>query len=493
MLECIQGSTCCEFNSITHHGRIMVEFKSPFPCDDLPEEPYYKVPVHHVLQLLAEMALFKALKLWLLCCTFTSVTLIIVSFDAQLWNKLLLVGTDLYAGNKKAIPTRLHPSVQSLKEELKTFVETHCRLVIKVPRFSGVIGQQMVSSLGSPYAVCPNVHLTSPNLEMLHERLCVLASECKLIFKETHSCLRKLARELGTFMLNNKDCLHEDIPNCAPMAYVMKGKYLPIDTLRFLVNTCHDDLQRRNISILCEIYDGQWRNVVNQDHDGNPLTRIQLSKKCWDKIAKLSKQCILEELIQSSQIHTGDKDLITISNLERGVTKSFGNIEINRKQNASLVVNSTGGPMYNEGIIQYMYTAFRTDLWEHPEQYSHKSSKVPQVWSKQIGLREEENLISLLDADVVAELWAGVDNEPEGEDFLPDLTNTMQQTLANDNITLLTDILNELTNVNPKKWQETMGRCWMLQPDPWHGKHIQLVTFVKPSSWWWPDKYLYVW
>ena len=145
------------------------------------------------------------------------------------------------------------------------------------------------------------------------------------------------------------------------------------------MNTCHDELQRRNISILCEIYDGQWRNIVNQDHDGNPLTRIQLSKKCWDKIAKLSQQCILEQLIQSSQIRTGDKDLMTISNLERGVTKSFGNIEINQKHNASLVVNSTGGPMYNEGIIQYMYTAFWTDLWEHPEQYSCKSSKVPQV------------------------------------------------------------------------------------------------------------------
>ena len=336
-------------------------------------------------------------------------------------------------------------------------METHCRFVIEVPRFSGVIGQQTVSSLGSPYAVCPNVHLTSPNLEILHERLCVLVSECKLIFKETHSCLRELARELGTFMLNNKDHLHEeDIPNCAPMAYVMKGKCLPIDTLQYLVNTCRDELQRRNISILCEIYDGQWRNTVNEDCDGNPLTRIQLSKKCCDRIVKLLKQRILEELIQSSQIHTGDRDLMSISNFERGVTKLFGNIEINRKQNASLVINSTGGPMYNEGIIQYMYIAFWKDLWEHPEQYSCKSCKVPQVQSKQIGLHEEEeNLISLLDPDMVAELQAGVNNEPEGEDFLPDLTNMIQQTLANDNITLLRDILNELTNVNPRQWEET--------------------------------------
>ena len=88
ILECIQGSTCCEFTSITHHGRIMVECKSPFPHDDLPEEPYYEVPVCHVPQLLADMALFKALELWLLCCTLTSVTLIIVSFDAQLWKKI---------------------------------------------------------------------------------------------------------------------------------------------------------------------------------------------------------------------------------------------------------------------------------------------------------------------------------------------------------------------------------------------------------------------
>ena len=178
------------------------------------------------------MALFNALELWLLCCTHTSVTLIIIYFDDVLWNKLLAVAKDIYGSNRKAIPTKLHPSIKSIREDIRLFTKSHCKFVLELPRFSGEIGPYTVSSLGSPYSICLNVHISTPGVDLLHEKMSVLLSECKLIFKETHSCLRQLARELGTFMLNNKDRLYEeDIPNCAPMAYVMKGKCLPIETL----------------------------------------------------------------------------------------------------------------------------------------------------------------------------------------------------------------------------------------------------------------------
>ena len=58
-----------------------------------------------------------------------------------------------------------------------------------------------------------------------------------------------------------------------------------------------------------------------------------------------------------------------ISNLEKGATRMFGNIEVHHNINGSFIVKSTGGTMYNEGIIQYMYTAFKPDLWKHPEKY----------------------------------------------------------------------------------------------------------------------------
>ena len=217
MLECIHSDETCDFH-IIHHGRIVMECKAPFPREDIPHEPYYEALLHHVPQLLCEMAIFNALELWLICCTCTSVTLIIVSFDNELWLRLLSVTINIYHCNKKTIPTRLHPSIKSLKHDIKYFVSIHCRFVLEVSTLSGHIGTPTVSSLGSPYAVSPHLHLVTSDLQILHKRLSVLVSECKLIFKETHACLRQPARKICTFMMNNKDQMHaEYIPNCAPI------------------------------------------------------------------------------------------------------------------------------------------------------------------------------------------------------------------------------------------------------------------------------------
>ena len=252
------------------------------------------------------MAVFNSLELWLICCTHTSVTLIIVSFDNYLWQKLLSTMIDIYHPNKRTIPTRLHPSIKYLKEDIKLFVSTHCQFVLEVPTITGNIGTPTVSSLGSLYGVSPLLCLMTPNLESLHDRLSVLGSECKLIFKETHACLRKPAREIGMFMLNNKDRMHvEYIPNCAPMAYVMKGTSLPIDTLQYLVNKCHDEIHTRNISILCEIYDGQWRNIVNQDCEGNPLTKFNFPRNVGIELVNYPKNVYwknFSKLAESKQV-----------------------------------------------------------------------------------------------------------------------------------------------------------------------------------------------
>ena len=96
-----------------------------------------------------------------------------------------------------------------------------------------------------------------------------------------------------------------------------------------------------------------------------------------------------------------------------------------------------------------------------------------------MGLHEhEDNLISLLDPEIVAKLRTGIDTDNEGEDFLPDLNNMMEQTLGHDKITLLTDILNKLKNVNKKKWEDTKEED--LFPDILqNAKHMQNMCTLK--------------
>ena len=109
--------------------------------------------------------------------------------------------------------------------------------------------------------------------------------------------------------------------------------------------------------MLCEIYNGQWHNLVIFDKSGMPLTHVQMAKLSWDQVSKLNKDHILQELIQSAQILTGDKDLLTFcSCLNVGIT-SYSNIEIYHTSSGKLEVTSLGDSMHNEGFIQYISTA----------------------------------------------------------------------------------------------------------------------------------------
>ena len=88
------------------------------------------------------------------------------------------------------------------------------------------------------------------------------------------------------FMNSDKDRLHtNNVPNSAPMAYALKGKSMSTMDLRHLINTCRNKLLTRKIPILCEVYDGQWKNVVTFNEAGDPLTLSQLLKKSCDAVS----------------------------------------------------------------------------------------------------------------------------------------------------------------------------------------------------------------
>ena len=98
------------------------------------------------------------------------------------------------------------------------------------------------------------------------------------------------------------------------MAYALKGKSMSTADLWHLINTCRNELLKRNIPILCEVYDGQWKNVVTFNKAREPLTLLQMSKKSWDAVLRMSKDRMIQELMKLSQIMAGDLDVITYTN-----------------------------------------------------------------------------------------------------------------------------------------------------------------------------------
>ena len=66
------------------------------------------------------------------------------------------------------------------------------------------------------------------------------------------------------------------------------------------------------MKVIAEVYDGQWQSTVMCSKTGQPLNLLRLVKQTWNKVCKMSKGKILEDMMSCSKVCTGDKDLIKL-------------------------------------------------------------------------------------------------------------------------------------------------------------------------------------
>ena len=60
---CSNGGVACQNYHLHGDRKILLEMKSPFPSEDVPESVYYKVPARHIPQLLAEMKAYNCFRI----------------------------------------------------------------------------------------------------------------------------------------------------------------------------------------------------------------------------------------------------------------------------------------------------------------------------------------------------------------------------------------------------------------------------------------------
>ena len=90
------------------------------------------------------------------------------------------------------------------------------------------------------------------------------------------------------------------------------------------------------------------------DNSGQPLNHLQLAKVTWDCIGKLSKDKIIEDLINCSKMFPGDKDLLMLMNTFKNGTTTLSNIEIEKHSTGQLAVKCLGGQIYPRSIMPYI-------------------------------------------------------------------------------------------------------------------------------------------
>ena len=468
ILRCMNGENCPEDNNLEEHCLIPIGAKCVFPDNtkplQKPLQPMYTLPPRYVPQCLNEMAAYGSKTLWFVSFTATSQTLLSVKFDTELWKKMLEIAYELHGGEKPKVPVKLHPETKNLKALIKEFTEKKCTFICEVPSFRGVEGPLRESSFLSPHSFCEvrrDVPVVFPDLERLSK---VITFDCIPLFEFIHNTLRQEAQEVLVFMLSDHNRHHEEfLPYSVPLGYAMKGKSLSNRELRYLINTTRNELSRRGIPVLCEVYDGQWQNLCMQSDTGLPLTQLRLIKNTWQRIMRLSKEKCLELLILAAKVKATDLERMMGEERLDGEIKTFYNIELKRESDGSLCVQSRGGATFSEPAIAYIRTVTersRPDLWkENAEIVAECRVEKKRSRTVQVGLKDDEkSLAHLLDREIVEEIKNELGEElilVEEEVHITEKDFSqfvLTLALKHSDVSLLKDIVCDLQEHNERKW-----------------------------------------
>ena len=234
----------------------------------------------------------------------------------------------------------------------------------------------------------------------------------------------------------------------------MKGKSLSNVQLRFMINKVRNTLHEEKIKVIAEVYDSQWQTTVMNSESGKPLNLLCLINSTWNKVSRMSKGKVLEDIMSCAKISTGDKDLIRLQRIPLG-TWDFMNISISRLPSGALSCTSRGGKLFNVPVASFFVCVHPDDLKVF--QSDIKSTK-ESTRKRQIGLKEDEtSIINTLPAAMIEE-FSNVLNgntDLDDPDFLPDLADNQTQLdklLTHHNFKLLEQILAELQSHNEMKW-----------------------------------------
>ena len=114
------------------------------------------------------------------------------------------------------------------------------------------------------------------------------------MLKEAYHIVREEAAKILAFVAADSTRVPEPENPCHnPIAYGLKGYSLPMTIMRHLINDVRDNCKVANVSIRCEVYDGQFLNLVHYSADGSPLTCLTFLHEYYKEVKKWSKmQCI---------------------------------------------------------------------------------------------------------------------------------------------------------------------------------------------------------
>jgi len=107
------------------------------------------------------------------------------------------------------------------------------------------------------------------------------------LLHDAYHIVREEAAEIIAFVISDSTRIPQPgLPSHIPIAYGLKGHSLPMEIMRRMVDDVRDECLSHYINVRCEIYDGQFLNLVQYTADGTPLTRLAFFQQYFKEVKR---------------------------------------------------------------------------------------------------------------------------------------------------------------------------------------------------------------
>ena len=103
--------------------------------------------------------------------------------------------------------------------------------------------------------------------------------------------------------------------------------------MRNIINDIRNELKEQNTSVLCEVYDEQFHQIIVKSEQGEPLTRLQHAIGLFKETMRSKDRLeLLNEILPYSKIAEDDKDEISTMIFQNGQTKELDSVQISMRK-----------------------------------------------------------------------------------------------------------------------------------------------------------------
>ena len=267
-----------------------------------------------ILNAVATMRIVKCMKLWAVQYYGNSVMVTECTHDSETWRSIWKVIQRYYDQKILTQPKKTSDIKKDIFPILERFAKTKTKAILEVPLMRDVIGEYGMVGKFSAYNI-PQTPMRSGNTDIPYMTFQEICYELSDLIEEGYNFLRVEASEILAFVATNSDrIIQPGIPPHLPIAYGMRGHSLPMKIMRNMVNDIRNELQKRNTSVLCEVYDGQFHQLIVRSENSEPLTRLQMMHDHFNTVMKkYDKKELLEKILPCSEITEDDRKQIEMN------------------------------------------------------------------------------------------------------------------------------------------------------------------------------------